>query len=191
MQGTTSCWDLAMRAIEEAAKEGYPVKHGGLTGNPYAWSSTTVAWADARPGDIMQFKGWRQQYMWAANPHTAIVVEAPAGNKCKITAYDQNPSPVHETIYDNCKKTSGAVTIYRLDELSSSRLRLFSESAALVLQGDSTLMYASLAALAALTLSMATVLACRRGALEPGSGERRAAALQLEEALEMEAVDAE
>mmetsp|Transcript_50376 Transcript_50376/g.100182 ORF Transcript_50376/g.100182 Transcript_50376/m.100182 type:complete len:401 (-) Transcript_50376:447-1649(-) len=125
-QGSASCWDLAMRAIEEAAKAGYKVSH---TGSSYDWSKQTVSWNNALPGDIMQFQGWRQHIdgysLFAGNPHTAIVIEAPSGDMCKITAYDQNPAAVHESKYDNCNKNSGHVTIYRVID-KSLRLRLFS-----------------------------------------------------------------
>jgi len=168
LQGTTQCWDLGMRAIEKAKDAGYPVDHAGLkTGKPLVWSKTVVKWEDAQPGDIMQFRGWKQKYVFAGNPHTAVVVEGPTDAKrCKITTYDQNPHPVKKSVYNRCVKTSGAVTIYRLDQ-QSSRLRLFSASHTSILQSSWTPMIAPLAMLASGTLAMATVLVFRHRTQEP------------------------
>lgn len=186
MQGSTQCWDLAMRALEEAAKAGFRVEHTGLkSGQSYKWSATTVHWEDAQPGDIMQFRGWRQKYRWAGNPHTAIVIEAPKGDKCVITAYDQNPDPVHESPYDTCAKISGEVTIYRVGK-SPSRLRLFSVDGGWRVDGplaSRTSAWLLLASLAAATATALSVLGRRRraeprraelAALAPSAGEGEA-----------------
>jgi len=39
---------------------------------------------------------------------------------CNIETYDQNPDPVHVSVYSPCSRTGGTITIYRLKH--SSRL---------------------------------------------------------------------
>lgn len=119
LQGSATCWDLARGAMEHVQKLGYhPVM-----GHSYVWSSKTVPIEQAQPGDIAQFQGWAEQYRWAGNPHTAVVTKC--YSKGVLSVLEQNPSPVGVGKYHPNKKSSGHVTIYRLQE--KSRLRLYSE----------------------------------------------------------------
>lgn len=126
-QGSATCWDLAWGAMEHAAKAGYnPVFYQKESGwaDSYVWSSKTVPIEEAQPGDIAQFKGWSEPYLYAWNPHTAVVTECYKDGD--LTTYQQNPNPVAKGVYHPHQKTSGSVTIYRLQ--TSSRLRLYSQT---------------------------------------------------------------
>jgi hypothetical protein len=125
-QGKASCWDLAWGAMEHAQAAGYkPDFYQQSSGwrDSYVWSSEVVPIEQAAPGDIAQFKGWRQAYKYAWNPHTAVVTEC--FKNCKLPTYEQNPNPVTKGVYIPAQRTSGSVTIYRLK--TKSRLRLFSQ----------------------------------------------------------------
>lgn len=124
----TECWDLAMAAIEKAKAEGFSIA------NPpgsYKWSTQTVNYKKAQPGDIAQFKYWSEKITypgggWSTRStgpvHTAVVTKAFDSGTCGIETYDQNPSPVSKSVYHPCFKNSGSASLifYRLTH--SSRL---------------------------------------------------------------------
>jgi len=127
-QGSAQCWDLAWAAMEQAEKHGYhPEFYQKTSGwkDSYVWSSVSVPIEEAQPGDVAQFGdgGWKEPMRYTWDPHTAVVTECYSDGT--LTTHDQNPSPVHEAKYHPHEKTSGSVTIYRLQE--KSRLRLYSE----------------------------------------------------------------
>lgn len=122
----TQCWDLGMRAIEEARKKGYKIPDAPSS---YVWSRHTVSYKQAQPGDIAQFSLWGEKITypgggWSTRStgyrHTAVVTKAYDSSKCEIEMYDQNPSPVHISKYHPCKRTGGSMIIYRIS--TSSRL---------------------------------------------------------------------
>lgn len=92
-------------------------------GHSYTWSTVTVPIEQAQPGDIAQFRGWKEAYLTAWNPHTAVVTDF--YHDGTLFTYQQNPNPVAPGNYHPGQKISGGVTIYRIQE--DSRLRLFSE----------------------------------------------------------------
>jgi len=127
MQRTATCFDLALSAIEHAESAGLnPLFYQKATGwkDSYAWSSKVVPVTSAQPGDIAQFKGWKEGYKFAWNPHTAVVTDC--YKKGTLQTYEQNPNPVSKGDYHPGQQSSGHVTIYRLT--TKSRLRLYSES---------------------------------------------------------------
>lgn len=126
MQRTATCFDLALAAIEHAESAGLnPLFYQKATGwkDAYAWSTKVVPVTSAQPGDIAQFKGWKEGYKIAWNPHTAVVTDCYKNGV--LETHEQNPNPVQKGDYHPGQQSSGEVTIYRL--LTKSRLRLYEE----------------------------------------------------------------
>jgi len=157
MQGSASCWDLAWGAMEHAEKKGHnPIfwQKASHWADNNAWSSEVVPLEQAKPGDIAQFKGWKQNFngrsKYAWNPHTAVVTECYKDGV--LTTYEQNPDPVAEGKYRPHSKTSGSVTIYRL---KSSTLRLHSQTPQLSVIGLHSGQFSVLAAVCATAVLLA------------------------------------
>jgi len=93
----------------------------------YVWSSELVPVEQAQAGDIAQFTGWQEPYLYAWNPHTAIITDFYDAGSDTLTTYQQNPGPVAEAKYHPGQKTSGGITIYRITD-RSARLRLYSQT---------------------------------------------------------------
>eukprot|EP00747_Dinoflagellata_sp_TGD_P153948 gnl/TRDRNA2_/TRDRNA2_177451_c0_seq2.p1 gnl/TRDRNA2_/TRDRNA2_177451_c0~~gnl/TRDRNA2_/TRDRNA2_177451_c0_seq2.p1 ORF type:complete len:350 (+),score=62.20 gnl/TRDRNA2_/TRDRNA2_177451_c0_seq2:109-1158(+) len=122
----TQCWDLASAAIDHAQKKGFKINRWGFSGaSSYVWSPTVVPVSQALPGDIVQFEGkYTEGNMWCASGghHTAVVTDCGA-NALELHTMDQNPRPVHTTLYHPAKgHTSGYVRVYRIKDESGSRL---------------------------------------------------------------------
>jgi hypothetical protein len=120
--GSTECWDLAEAAIEHARKAGYSIPKQPSS---YQWSSQTVSYTNAQPGDIMQFASYSEKVTnsdgsWSSKStgthHTAVVTRAFDSSSCGIRVEEQNPKPAHSSIYHPCDKyrTGGTVVVYRL-----------------------------------------------------------------------------
>jgi len=113
----TECWDLAMAAIEHARAKGFSVPRGPST---YEWSSQTVSYKDAQPGDIVQFVSWKEKTGHSSRStgshHTAVVTLAWNSQTCGLQTEGQNPSPVHQAVYHPCSPyhISGSMVVYRL-----------------------------------------------------------------------------
>jgi hypothetical protein len=178
LQSTATCWDLGRTAMEEALKAGYHIEHGDL-GSPYAWSKKVVPYKEAQPGDIAQFAGWQEGFMWAGNPHTAVVVrpyDKETDHHPTIHTMDQNPDPVHETDYHPTLRESGRVTIYRIEEFDSSS-RLYSASVPKLLSttgmsAKSLGLCAVCALVVALTVGLATKRRWKRPVAQAGDPEQ-------------------
>lgn len=123
----TECWDLAMAAIEHARSAGFVVPNSPSS---YVWSSQTVSYQDAELGDILQFASYSEKYTsggststkYTASRHTAVVTKAFDSSTCGIQVEEQNPNPVHQSVYHPCSqyRTGGSVIVYRLGASSPS-----------------------------------------------------------------------
>jgi len=118
----TECWDLAMAAIEHAKAKGFSIPRGPSS---YVWSSETVSYKHAQPGDIVQFVSWKEKVThpdgsWSTHStgshHTAVVTSAWNSKTCGLQVEEQNPSPVHQGVYHPCsaEHISGSMVVYRL-----------------------------------------------------------------------------
>jgi len=118
----TECWDLAMAAIEHAEKKGFSIPRGPSS---YVWSSETVSYKHAQPGDIVQFASWKEKVTypgggWSTRStgthHTAVVTAAWDSKTCGLQVEEQNPDPVHQGVYHPCDEEhiSGSLVIYSL-----------------------------------------------------------------------------
>ena len=150
--------------MEKAQENGYsPVfyqKETSWSHGSYVWSSEVVPITQAQPGDIAQFTGWKQPYLYAVKPHTAVVTECYKDGT--LTAFQQNPGVIAEAKYKPHQKTSGGVTIYRIK--SDSRLRLYSQMPQLSDLGRHSSQLSVLAAVGAITGLLAIAVKQRRSA---------------------------
>ena len=109
------CWDLANEAIKHARSAGFKVPSSPSV---YAWSSQTVNYKNAQPGDILQFVSYSEKTAHASRStgshHTAVVVKSFDSASCGIEVEEQNPKPVHDSVYHPCSKTAGSMTVYRM-----------------------------------------------------------------------------
>lgn len=111
-----------MAAIEASRAAGYSIPNAPSS---YVWSTKTVAYNQALPGDIAQFVSWNEKITfpsggWSTRStgprHTAVVTAAFNSADCGLEMYDQNPSAVHRSVYHPCpgKKLGGSLILYRL-----------------------------------------------------------------------------
>jgi len=118
------CWDLAARAVDEANQNGFNVGIGKSGGSAkWIWSNKEINPKAAKAGDIAQFSYYKAKYSYTGSQHTAVVLKDFDSSSCSITMYDQNPKPVHQTVYypPGCPGyKSGAFKIYRLVSSSKS-----------------------------------------------------------------------
>jgi len=109
------CWDLANEAIKHARTAGFKVPSSPST---YAWSSQTVNYKNAQPGDILQFVSYGEKTAHGSKStgshHTAVVVKSFDSASCGIEVEEQNPKPVHDSVYHPCSRTGGSMTVYRM-----------------------------------------------------------------------------
>jgi hypothetical protein len=109
------CWDLANEAIKHAKAAGFKVASSPST---YEWSRNKVSYRNAQPGDILQFVSYSERTAHSSKQtgshHTAVVVKSFDSSSCGIEVEEQNPKPVHDTVYHPCSKTGGSITVYRM-----------------------------------------------------------------------------
>lgn len=111
------CWDLANEAIKHAKAAGFKV---GSSPSTYVWSSHTVTYQNAQPGDILQFANYHEKSgMWTQSHHTAVVITSFDSLSGGIQVEQQNPGPVSKAMYHPGSKTAGSLTVYRLSSSST------------------------------------------------------------------------
>jgi len=109
------CWDLANEAIIHAKAAGFKVAASPST---YRWSSQTVNYQNAQPGDILQFVNYHEKTQHGGRStgphHTAVVTKSFDSSSGGIEVEQQNPKPVSKAVYHPGSKTGGSMTVYRM-----------------------------------------------------------------------------
>merc|ERR1711865_567953 len=88
----------------------------------HGWSSQTVSYKSAQPGDIIQFASYSEKYYlkgggWSSKStdvhHTAVVTKAYVSSSDSLQVEEQNPKAAHSSDYHFGSKTGGSYVVYR------------------------------------------------------------------------------